>query len=130
MKKFLSFILSCFILLISTAQVPNQINYQGIARNSVGNVLPNQPITVRLSVRDGSTSGTVVYAETRNITTNAFGLFFFGIGSPGATSVTGSLGAVNWATGSKYLQVEIDPKGGTSFTDAGTTQLLSVPYYL
>lgn len=128
MKKTLSFIISSFILLISSAQVPNQINYQGIARNSVGNVLPNQPITVKLSVRDGSATGTIVYTETRNVTTNAFGLFFYGIGSAGATSVTGTLSGVNWATGNKYLQVEMDPKGGTSFTDAGTSQLLSVPY--
>jgi hypothetical protein len=128
MKKVFCFALSLFTLMTGFSQVPNQINYQGIARNSVGNVLPNQPISVRLTIKDGSPSGTTVYSETRNVTTNAFGLFFYSIGGPGAGSVTGTLGGVNWASGNKYLQVEIDPKGGSSFIDAGTTQLLAVPY--
>src|SRR5687767_5633464 len=54
----------------------------------------------------------------------------FGIGSPGATGVTGTIAGVNWAVGAKFLQVEIDPAGGSSFTNVGTTQLLSVPYAL
>jgi hypothetical protein len=35
-------------------QAPNQINYQGVARNSVGNVLPNKKIAIRLSIHDES----------------------------------------------------------------------------
>src|SRR5689334_8212921 len=110
MKKLVLAIICSYFVTGSSAQVPMQINYQGIARNSVGNVLPNQAITIRLSIHDGSSTGTVVYSETRNVTTNAFGLFFFGIGSANATVVTGSMSAVNWSAGNKYLQVEIDPK--------------------
>ena len=42
-----NFLLALFIGFASVAfgqQVPNMINYQGVARNSVGNVLPNKKI--------------------------------------------------------------------------------------
>ncbi|MEZ5047341.1 MAG: hypothetical protein R2831_10160 [Chitinophagaceae bacterium] len=35
---------------------------------------------------------------------------------------------VTWETGNKYIRVAIDPKGGSDYVDAGTNQLLSVPY--
>ena len=129
MKKNLLFLL---ILCTSIAygQVPNQINYQGIARNSVGNVLPNKNISVRLSVHDGSSAGSIVYRELRNIKTSNFGLFSIAIGSPGAVSVTGTIGSINWGSGAKFLQVEIDPAGRSNFIDLGAAQLLSVPYAL
>jgi hypothetical protein len=38
------------------------------------------------------------------------------------------MSAVKWETGNKYIKVAIDPKGGSDFVDAGTNQLLSVPY--
>ena len=103
-------------LLLSTsfaayAQVPSQINYQGIARNSVGNVLPNKKITVRLSVHDQATTGTIVYSETRSITTSSLGLFTIAIGGTGATMTTGSFAGIAWNSGAKFLQVEIDPDG-------------------
>ncbi len=129
MKKNLFFL---FILFSSIAfgQAPSQINYQGIARNSVGNVLPNKNITVRLSVHDGNTTGTIVYRETRNVTTSNFGMFNIAIGSPGVVSVIGTIGGINWSAGAKFLQVEIDPGGSSNFIDLGAAQLLSVPYAL
>jgi hypothetical protein len=110
------------------AQAPQTLNYQGVARNSVGNALPGQNISVRLSVRDGGTAGPVVYTETRAVTTNMFGLYNIVIGSSGATSVTGTMAGINWPVGSKFLQVEIDPAGGAAFVNVGTSQLNSVPY--
>jgi hypothetical protein len=127
MKKIL-LALSLLISFAVYAQVPSQINYQGIARNSVGNVLPNKKISVRLSVRDQATNGTVLYSETRNITTSGLGLFTIAIGSSGTVATTGSFAAIDWGGGSKFLQVEIDPEGASGFLNLGTTQLLAVPY--
>src|ERR1051326_5323271 len=129
MKKNLLFLLILFST-ITYAQVPNQINYQGIARNSVGNVLPKKNISVRLSIHDGSETGPIVYKELRNVTTSNFGLLNIAIGSTGAVTVTGTIAGINWASGAKYLQVEIDPIGGSNFIDLGAAQLLSVPYAL
>jgi hypothetical protein len=119
-------------LLFSTvllAQAPGQINYQGVARNSFGIVLPDQSISVRLNIHDGNAAGPTVYTETRTVKTNTFGMFTIGIGGAGATSSSGTLAAVNWANGGdKYLEVEMDQKGGSSFVKLGSAQLLSVPY--
>ncbi|MFY9463903.1 MAG: hypothetical protein WAP48_02385 [Sediminibacterium sp.] len=104
------------------------LNYQGIARNANGVALSFQNISIRLSIRDGSANGTTLYSETREVRTNQFGLITLVIGSPGAVSSFGNISTINWAASSKFLQVEIDPQGGSNFLHAGTSQLQSVPY--
>ncbi len=135
MKKILLTITAFLVTLLAVAQAPNLLNYQGVARNSVGNVLPSQPIGLRLSILSGSPTGPAVYTETRNVTTNAFGLFNVQVGSPGAITTIGTIAGINWTafgagSGTKFLQVEIDPLGGTSYFNVGSTQLVSVPYAL
>jgi hypothetical protein len=131
MKKLL-FIISIMLCIsaIGYSQAPGFFNYQGVARNSVGTVLKNQNISLRLTIHDGAAAGPVVYQETRGVTTNALGLFNVQIGSPGASGVSGSIPATNWAVNSKFIQVEVDPAGGSSFLNLGTAQLASVPYSL
>lgn len=107
------------------AQAPQKFNYQGIARNTSGQPLANQALGLRISILDGTTAQ---YVETHNVTTNNFGLYDVQIG--GGTVVSGTMGAVTWASGTKNIKVAIDPNGGTSYVDMGTTQLLSVPYAL
>jgi hypothetical protein len=125
-------ILALLVLLAfcSTAQAQTGINYQGLARRASGAPVADQNIKIKLSIRDVSVSGTVVYTETRSTATNKFGLFNVVIGSTGAASQTGTLAGVNWASGAKFLQVELDPDGGNNFVDMGTTQLQAVPYAL
>ena len=50
---------SAFIIL--RAQSPNAIPYQAVARNTTGNLIANQNISLRFTILDGSASGTVVY---------------------------------------------------------------------
>ena len=119
-----------FAIFSAQAQAPSILNYQAVARNSVGTPLPNQTMQVRLSILNGSSTGSVVYSETRSVVTNAVGLFVIQIGSSGAVSTSGNLSTLNWANGSKFLKVEIDPLGGSSFIELGTNQLVSVPYAL
>jgi len=133
MKKILS--LTVVVLLaamnaFSQSPAPGIFNYQGVARNSVGNALINKTITLRLTLHDGSAAGPVAYQESRTVTTNPFGLFNVQVGSAGANNVTGTIAGVNLGTAGKFIQVEIDPNGGTSFTIIGTAQLASVPYSL
>jgi hypothetical protein len=131
MKKIL--LQLCVALLFvsaASAQAPGIFNYQAVARNSVGNALANKNIGVKITVHDGSATGPTVYSETRTLITNPFGLFNVQIGSPGASNVSGTVAGVNWATGTKFLQVEMDQNGGSSFVDMGTTQLASVPFSL
>ena len=109
MKKIL--LLMTMVLLLAAegfSQAPGILNYQGVARNSVGNVLVNKNITLRLTIRDNTAAGPTVYQESRAVTTNPFGLFNVQLGSPGASGVTGTIPGVNWAVGAKFIQVEID----------------------
>ncbi len=128
MKKLILMLMLLVAASAGWAQAPGIFNYQGVARNSVGNVLVNKSISLRLTIHDGSATGATVYSETRGVTTNPFGLFNVQVGSSGATAVTGTITGVNWTLGAKYIQVEIDPNGGASFINVGTAQLVSVPY--
>ncbi|MFN5333810.1 MAG: hypothetical protein ACK5BV_01315, partial [Bacteroidota bacterium] len=89
-----------------------QLNFQGVARNASGSTINNTAIKVRLSIKDGSATGPIQYSETRSVTTSAYGSFKVLIGSSGAVGVTGALSTVTWASGSKFLQVEVDPNNG------------------
>jgi hypothetical protein len=110
------------------AQAPQAIPYQGVARNASGNILSNQNIGLRLSIRDLTPAGAVVYSETHTTVTTNLGLFNLSIGS--GTPIVGTLAGVNWGGGAKFIKVEMDPAGGASYIDMGTTQLNSVPYAL
>lgn len=110
------------------AQAPERFNYQGVARDSEGNPLSNQSISLRISIREGAANGAIEYQEIHNAITNAQGLYALAIG--GGTVVTGDLSSVMWSSGEKYIEVEVDPDGGSNYVSAGTNQLLSVPYAL
>ncbi|MCG3166742.1 MAG: hypothetical protein POELPBGB_02523 [Bacteroidia bacterium] len=126
---FLAFtIIYCQLSIINSfAQSPEKINYQGVARDNSGNVLASDAIGLRITIRSGSGSGTIVYRETHSVTTNAFGLFNIQIG--GGTIVSGTLSGIDWAANTYYVETEMDP-AGTSYTSLGAQQLVSVPYAL
>jgi len=112
------------------AQIPQQLNYQGIARNASGEPISAHVITVRLSIIDSAANGIITYQETKMVSTNYVGLFTIVIGAPGGTSVIGTIASINWSTGKKYIKLEIDPNGATNFSLVGMNQLQSVPFAL
>jgi hypothetical protein len=130
MKNKIKFLALFLILAFHQAwsEAPYLINYQGVARNANGTPIANQNIAIRASILHSGVSGTVVYSEVRNLTTDAEGLFNFKINSPGGTSVTGIFSSINWSNGAKYLKIEMDVAGGNNFVHMGTQQLVSVPY--
>ena len=129
MKKQLFLILNLIVItFMANAQAPNAIPYQGVARNASGSVLASQNINLRISIHDGVPTGTIVFIETHQLTTTSLGLFNLNIGS--GTQITGTLAGINWGSGAKYIQVELDALGGSTYVDMGTTQLNSVPYAL
>ena len=134
MKKKLFLILNLIVItFMAIAQPvsyvpPQAIPYQGIARNASGSILASQNISLRISIHDGVPTGTILFSETHHVTTTSLGLFNLNIGM--GTAITGTLFAVDWSGSAKHIQVELDPLGGSNFTDMGTTQLNSVPYAL
>jgi hypothetical protein len=113
----------------ASAQAPYEFNYQSVVRDGNGQPVINKTIKVKLSLRDGAMAGPVVYWEQRTVTTNEFGLFTMAIGSAAPQLSGGSLTDANW-NNKKFLQVELALNNDNSFIDAGTAQLLSVPYAL
>ena len=106
------------------AQAPQQMNYQAVVRDNSGNIVAaSTTVAIRFSIHDLTPTGSVVFTETQNTTTNAHGLVNLQIGS------INSLGTVNWATGAKYLEVEANINNA-GFATMGTSQLISVPYAL
>lgn len=128
MKKIISTICSLIIVLAVSAQVPDVMNYQAVARNNAGVALANQTIKVRLTINKNAVPQ---YSETRQVTTNALGLFNVQIGSAGALSTTGSFSGINWqdnAAPGYVLKVELDISNSNVFTDMGSQALVTVPY--
>jgi len=107
----------------ATTTVPAGISYQAVARNAQGQPLSDTDVQVRFTLLTDSLTGAAEYSESHSLTTNSLGLFTtaFGAGTP----ETGTFANINWASGSKYLKVELD--AGDGFVDIGTQQLLSVP---
>ncbi|MBP6699094.1 MAG: hypothetical protein KA175_15845, partial [Flavobacteriales bacterium] len=110
------------------AQSPQSFNYQGVARDAVGEPLSAQAIGVEFRLRSGSALGPVAYSETHGATTDMFGLFTLhvGEGAPG----TGTFSAIDWRSGPYFLEIGLDLSASGIYTSFGTQQLLSVPYAL
>lgn len=128
MKRLIASVLLTLLFSASFSQAPQKFNYQAVARSAAGTVLANQNINIRLSILEGSASGTASYVETQQATTNQFGLFSLQVGTGTVTS--GTFSNINWGNGSKFLKTEFDPTGGTNFSISGTTEMISVPYAL
>ena len=126
MKKLFT-ILFLFVSFIALSQ-NNGINFQGVGRNSSGAVLASTKISLRFSVIQSSETGTVEYVESKEVTTNAQGIFSVVIGDGTQISKTGNFSDINWKINPKFLKVEMDPTGGTSYVAMGTTRLQAVPF--
>ncbi|NOT37120.1 MAG: DUF1566 domain-containing protein [Saprospiraceae bacterium] len=119
-----------FVLLINliNAQAPNLITYQAVIRKSDNSLVQNQKVGVKLSILSNSSNGSIVYLENHSPTTNFNGLLTLQIGN--GTNKTFSIDNINWSNGNYFINIEVDPTGGTNYTLNINSQLLSVPYSL
>ncbi|MBA0884206.1 hypothetical protein GTZ96_010930, partial [Flavobacterium sp. BBQ-18] len=129
----IALIIVCVFSFIGTidkayAQAPQAIPYQGVARNASGDIRALQNISLRFTIHNSTSTGATVFQETHTVMTTNLGLFNVNIGS--GTAVTGTLAAISWGTGTKFIQVEMMAPGDAAFVNMGTTQLNSVPYAL
>ena len=128
MKKLFTMTVIVAMTVCVLAQAPQKMSYQAVIRNSSGQLVAAHAVGMRISILQGSATGTAVYAETHTATTNANGLATIEIG--GGALVSGSFSGINWASGPYYVKTETDPAGGTAYSITGTSQVLSVPYSL
>jgi hypothetical protein len=128
MKKLFTVIAAVIMAVGIFAQSPQKMSYQAVVRNASGILVTNQSVGLKISILQGTSTGTIVFQETYNPNpqTNANGLLTFEIGS--GTPSIGTFASINWSNGPYFIMTETDPSGGTNYTITGTSQLLSVPY--
>ena len=128
MKKIIAFCLAILNAFTAFAQAPQKISYQSVIRNSTNALVSNQSVGVRISIIQGSASGSTIYSESQISTTNANGLVSLEIGS--GIVLSGTFTNIDWNNGPFFIKTETDPNGANNYTISGTTQILSVPYAL
>ena len=127
--KLTTILLPILLLLFCGVQaqdVPLGMQYQAVARDLQGNILPNQKITLKISLLGDQKSPVTYYSEIHQPTTNQLGLFTLVIGN-GKTD-NGQFASVPWSTENIWMQVAIKDKGRTDFATISNSKLLAVPY--
>ena len=146
-KKLKGLLVASMLVLLVTniivAQVPQAIPYQAVARGANGVAIANKALLLRFSILQnggipwvpypGSNPTNQEYQETQSATTNALGMIIvnIGMGNPTSNGSVNSFSDINWSSGTKFIQVELDSSNtGSAFTIMGSQQLMSVPYAL
>lgn len=132
MKHFFSTLLLLSFWAFLSAQVPQSMSYQAVARDAQGNCLMNQTISLQISILADSTGGDILYMEQYlgNVHTNAVGHFQIEIGA-GNVQTAGeylNFNEIPWNNQKRFLKVEFAPEGSFVFVEVGITELLTVPY--
>ena len=128
MSKILTLMSIVVMSFTTMAQAPEGINYQAVIRNNVGDIIPSQPVGLKISILQGSSTGTAIYEESFTPTTNQFGLINIVVGQ--GTVLSGNFPTIDWGNGPYFVEVAADASGGANYTVMGTQQLMSVPYAL
>lgn len=116
---------------VSSAQVPMGFNYQAIAKDIEGKVLPDLDLLVRIAILQSEDPLIILWEEEHTIKTNQNGLFQLVVGDIKANPIGGEVGSfaeINWLQQPLYLRTKILFKG--EWLIMGNAQLFSVPYAL
>lgn len=117
-KRVLSIVFAVFVIMQTL--VSQGFNYQTVLRNGGGLIESNRAVVLTFTIKQGSQTGTVVYSETHNATTNEFGIISVVVGA--GTPVSGTFSSIDWSNSPYYMNVKVDAE------DMGTSMLNSVPY--
>lgn len=130
-------VLLFYFCLSSSAQSPQGIVFQAVAKDPMGNPAIKRLVHVKDFLLYGSGKGEIIFGETHQVLTNKEGVFTIILGK--GTNTIGLFNQVNWKQGNIFLNVKISllpaiPSPGfdsvLNYQDMGTTQFWSVPYAL
>lgn len=124
-NKFLFFIIGLCCFTTTWAQ-STAINYQGTARDAANTLITEEQISIQISITTGTANGEAIYVETHTTNTSKSGLFTVEIGR--GTLVSGNYENIQWGGNPHYVNVALDPVGGSNYSPLGQVELLSVPY--
>lgn len=116
MKKITLVLSFLLVAIIGFTQTPNQFKYQAVIRDANGDILANQSVAVQVDIIQTEITGTSVFTEVHNVTTNDNGLINLNIGS------VEDMSGIDWNTDIYFIKITVNG------TEMGTSQLLSVPY--
>ena len=117
--------------------VPSGIEFQAVARDFNNNAAANKNVFTKVSLLQGSPTGTNVYTETFQVITNNDGVFSITIGKGNQISGVTSLTNINWESSSFFVNIKVaisptlnDPTWNpdNNYIDVGTAPFWSVPY--
>ena len=100
MKFLLSTIFFLNYLLISA----QGFSYQSTIRNNNNQLVKNQYVKHRFTIRKDSYTGSTVYSETQNPLTDNLGNISLIIGS--GSAISGNFSQINWSTSTYYMGIE------------------------
>jgi hypothetical protein len=112
----------------SFAQVPQKFSSQMVIRNTLGDLVSESNVQVRVTIVQGSIGGTEEFQELHTPFTNSNGLASFEIGA--GNPINGTMDMIDWANGPYFIRTEVDPSNTSNFSIVGTMELLAVPYAL
>jgi uncharacterized protein (TIGR02145 family) len=128
MKKIFLTLFTLLTTVTLWAQAPQRMSYQSVIRDGSNVVVASTPVGIKISLLQGTATGSVVYSETHRKATNANGLLSLEIGD--GTAISGTFAGIDWANGPYLIKTETDPTGGTNYSIPGIAALNSVPYAL
>ena len=128
MNKFFTVLTAVLLSISLWAQAPQSFSYQAVVRGSNNQLLENQTIGMKVSILQGSETGTAVYVETHTPTSNVNGLVSISIGA--GKGLSSNFTTIDWSKGLYFIKTETDPTGGANYAFTSTSQLLSVPFAL
>ncbi len=100
MKNLLIILATLLLTANVFANTPEKISYQAVLRDIDGNLITKTNITMRVSLLQGSATGTAVYVEEHKPTTNINGLVSLEIGK-GTSEYNFS--SIDWANGPYFI---------------------------
>lgn len=131
MKKLLLFLIAInllcgFTALAQSTDVAQGINFQAVARDEAGQIISNQPVSLKIALVSKNGSAAEYYSETHQVITDQNGLFQIIIGE--GKEASGKLADVPWAKDQIWMNVSMESKSGKNYALVSSAKLLSVPY--
>jgi hypothetical protein len=131
MKKITFILLGIVLFLLALPSVygqsvPQGMKYQAVARDLAGEVMADQPISIKIALQGNDKSKMVHYIEVHDVTTNQFGLFSLVVGNGAVTQ--GDFNKIPWSSEDIWMEIGLKNAGESGFATISSSKLLAVPY--